>query len=291
MKINKSRNKLNCQTLYIDALNMCFRQVFSKSGLKSNGVSTSVIFGVINNLKALIEKFNPKEVIFVLEGRGSRNRRKAIYPEYKAKRKTNLPISKEEFYGQINDLEDYLYALGVSVVKINTYEADDVIAVLSRGNINNSIIVSTDGDYLQLINEKIKVYNPTKEILIDLSNFREIVGVEPCDFLDFKIIVGDKSDNISGIKGVGKVTATAICNFMGYQNTIDAGEANVDPKFKKIFTKEGREQFRLADKLINLSHVELDLNVALNSIVKGNYDEDEIFDLLEDKRIFRHFHY
>ena len=277
-----SKTTKNVDTLYFDGLNLCFRMIFSGSKLSSEGKDTSVIYGGVKSIKALVEIHKPNRVVFALEGKNSRAKRKAIYPEYKAKRKGNLPIPKEDFYSQVNDLEDLLYNLGVTTVKVAEFEADDVIAVLATANEKTSLIISTDGDYLQLINDKISVYNPTKEILIHKKNFKEVVGVELIDFLDWKCMIGDKSDNIKGVVGVGEVIATEICNFMGYRLALEAGEENVDKKWKKIFTPEAKEQFELADRLINLGRTELSLEETLDNLVDGAYDADEVKDLLED---------
>jgi 5'-3' exonuclease len=283
--MNKTRRlkTLPCDILIVDTLNLCFRCVFTQGKLKHNDSSTGVIFGATNLIHSYLQKFTPKQVIMVGEGKHSRDRRREIFAGYKLGRKSNLPIPLEEFYSQVNYLQDLMYNLGVDYVAVDKFEADDTIAVLSKHYTDKNItIVSTDGDFLQLVRDNLYVYNPSTDIVITPYNFKEVVGVDVANFLSYKVIIGDSSDKIPGIRGCGPKIAKEIVEWMGYDLFVDAGYENIPKSLQKAFTPEAREQYELAYKLIDLFHVPLEIEEVLDKTIIGVYDSEEAKDLLED---------
>jgi len=272
--------------LLIDAMNLAYRMAFTMGKLRHGDVGTGVIYGFVKNLKDLLERFQPKQVIIVWEGKQSRLRRKALYPGYKAKRKSNLPIEKEDFYQQIYNLREVLYYLGIDSVEVDKLEADDTIAVLSRHfamQKKKVVIVSTDTDLLQLISMWVEVYSPTKEVVVHEANFHEVVGIALSDFVDYKCLVGDTSDNIPGVMGIGEVRAKSITDFMGLRMFLEQDVTTIkDKKLQHLFTPEGRAELLLAQQLIDLSIVPESAEEVLDKVVSGRYDSDEARDLLID---------
>jgi DNA polymerase-1 len=126
------------------------------------------------------------------------------------------------------------------------------------------------------------VYNPTTEELITPSNFKEVVGVPVMDYVSYKAMIGDSSDNIKGISGVGVVTAKEIINWMGYDLFEESGFENIPPSLQKAFTPEARKQYDLAYKLVNLKNLPLTISEIDSSIVHSEIDIDEAMDLLID---------
>jgi len=281
-RLRRSPDRPKIDVMLIDGMNLAYRIVHTCGNLKKDEEYTGVIYKFLNSLQSYILEFIPKQVIVVFEGRGSRERRKSIYPEYKAHRKSELPIPKKAFYQQVDEIKDILFYLGVTVISIDTFEADDVIAVIANNVEKQHLIVSNDGDYLQLISPNVKVYNPITKIIIEESNFREVAGVNLIDFLDHKCMTGDKSDNIKGVVGVGEAKATEICNWMGYTRMLESGYENIPKHLQKAFTPEAIKQFKLANQLIDLSLVPLSLEEVLDNLVHGSYNEAEASDLLED---------
>lgn len=265
-------------------MNLAYRCLFSQGKLKSGEQDTGVLFGATNLLISYVEKFTPEQVYLVGEGRNSRDRRRQLFPEYKAHRTNKLPISKESFYSQVDYFKELAYNLGVHCVEVDMFEADDVIAVLSRHYANyRKVIISTDGDLLQLIGENTHVYNPTKEELITLANFKDITEVNFEDYVSYKAMIGDKSDGIKGIEGIGKVTAKEILNWIDYDFFAEQEEKDIPPKLIKAFTPEARKQYELAYKLISLQNIPLTISEVNSRIVHGELDMDEFCDLLIDK--------
>ena len=149
-------------------------------------------------------------IIFAFDTTKS-ERRLAIYPEYKAGRKTSLtPEQYEAFTKLMGDFRKLVKAMGYTVMCGRGYEADDYVSVISRMlKAYNVRIYSTDHDFLQLVNDNVSVVwsKPEGEIVINPETFIENVGVGQEYFMDYKCMIGDKSDNIPGIEGIGEVTA------------------------------------------------------------------------------------
>jgi len=257
--------------------------VYTQGKLKYNDQSTGVIYGVINALRMYVERFNPQQVYIVGEGKHSRDRRRKIYSGYKEGRKSNLPIPKEQFYEQVDYLKDIFYNLGVNYIDVDYFEADDIIAVLSRiFKDKQKVIISSDGDYLQLVSDNLRIFNPSKEEVIGLENFKEIVGVDSFDFLTYKCMVGDTSDKIKGIQGCGEKTALEILGWMGYELFAECKLADIPVKLQKAFTPEAKLEFELAKKLIDLSEVPITHDEVLDKMVWGMYNSEEAQELLID---------
>lgn len=274
------------EVLLIDGLNMCYRAAFTLGRLKHGDSSTGVIYGCLNMLRKLVVDFSPKQVFVVWEGRGSRERREAIFPAYKAGRKQTLPFPKEDLYAQVDALKELLYYLGISCVEVAKFEADDIIAVLSRHFVaerKGSLIVSTDKDLWQLINAYVTVWSPSKEVLITESNFREVAGIDLSDYVDYKSLIGDASDNIPGVSGIGEKGALEVCDFFGLQAflALKADEVK-SAKLKHLLTPEGQKEFQIAKQLIDLSTVPITTQEVLDKVTTGCYDSEELRDLLLD---------
>jgi DNA polymerase-1 len=116
---------------------------------------------------------------------------------------------RENMKWQLVSLVDMVECLPVSILALDNIEADDAIAYMSElvtKNGGNSIIYSTDKDFLQMVNENVKLYNPVKKKTFDVDIVLETYGVHPNNFVFFRSLLGDKSDNIDGIKGAGEKT-------------------------------------------------------------------------------------
>jgi DNA polymerase-1 len=176
----------------------------------SFGVPTTGTYGFLNALFSVIEKYDFDSVIPVYDA--GNNWRKKEDTEYKADREK----SSIAHYADMNLLiEDVLPALGFSPVGVSGYEADDVIATISRKSpaYKEIYILTCDKDLLQLVNNRVKVilFNSAKKVqLVDLDGVRNIFGVWPSDVKYFKALAGDSSDNVAGLKGVGPKTAIKI---------------------------------------------------------------------------------
>jgi DNA polymerase-1 len=203
--------------LLIDGLNLFFRNFSAINTINSNGAHIGGLGGFFRSLGALIRTIQPTKVYVVFDGAGSSNNRKNIIPEYKSKRNTSR-ITKHELFDNLEEEDDskvdqiiriiqYLKTLPVKTVSLSRVEADDIIAYLSSTLPTHPedrvFIVSSDKDYLQLVTEQVIVYRPIEREYFTESVVKEKFGVSPHNFILYKLLMGDNSDKITGIKGLG----------------------------------------------------------------------------------------
>jgi DNA polymerase-1 len=161
---------------------------------------------------------DPTKVVVIFDGIGGSNARRNLYPEYKANRNSsritnhNIFSSKDEesesINNQISRLIQYLQCLPVTVISIDGLEADDIIGYLANkfqahDETQKVTIMSADKDFLQLVSDKVHCYSPTKKKIYTPKDVLEEFGVSSSNFLNYKILMGDTSDNIPGITGLG----------------------------------------------------------------------------------------
>ena len=203
--------------LFIDGLNLFFRNFSAINAVNSNGVHIGGLGGFFRSLGALIRTIQPTQVYVVFDGPGSSNNRKNIIPEYKSARNVTR-VTKHELFDNLEEEDDskvdqiiriiqYLTTLPVKTICLSRVEADDVIAYLSSTlptkPEDRAFIVSSDKDYLQLVTEKVIVYRPIEKEYYTTDTVKEKFGVTPNNFLLYKLLMGDNSDGITGIKGLG----------------------------------------------------------------------------------------
>ena len=202
--------------LLVDAhylLHRCMH-VPALSGLHTHdGRRTGAIFGFLRALRSTLVKFNITECIVVFDS-GISSRRRALDPTYKAHRKKPQEEMTEEdvnyrlsFHEQRTLLRYVLLKLGCRVVTVPNTEADDIIFTLARRTISNKVVMSDDKDYFQMVAPATLLYRPMHDEVINCENFEEHFGLPQEKFLLARALMGDPSDGIQGIKGIGQKTA------------------------------------------------------------------------------------
>ena len=214
---NGAEIQQNERYMLIDGLNLFFRNFSAINAVNSNGVHVGGLGGFFRSLGALIKQIQPTQVIVVFDGIGSSNNRKNIIPEYKSGRNItrvtkhelfdNIDDEDESKYNQIVRIIQYLKTLPVKVITLGKVEADDVIAymsdILPTNDDDRVFIVSSDKDYLQLISRKVIVYRPVEREYYTEETVREKFNLDPHNFILYKSLMGDASDALPGIKGLG----------------------------------------------------------------------------------------
>jgi len=196
--------------LILDGNNLAHRckHVFA---LSVKGKDVSVTYGFIRVTNSIISKYKPTSVL-VCWDMGIPDFRRQAVPEYKANRhKDDDPEAYADFLRQMDELIDYaLPMMGIISVRKEGAEADDLMFHASRICLEKSIIVSTDKDMLQAISTKVSVLNPFKDMLYTHSNAEEKLPIAIKDYVSWRAIQGDGSDNIPGIMGIGEIIATKL---------------------------------------------------------------------------------
>ena len=271
--------------------------------LDGNNFFSRVFFAGGRNMTAIINAFiqirrkNKGRFIVAFDTTKSERRLK-LYPEYKAGRKTSLtPEEYEEFKKNLNAFIKILKNMNITVLEGNGYEADDYIAITTQMLKRFHVYIhSTDQDFLQLVNQRVSVVKPESNgeyTTITYDNFFEIVGVPPQFFVDFKAMVGDTSDNIPGIHGIGKGTATKYINEYGnYYDIVDALKPKLNEKAKskqpsktEMKIIEGVKDFELAMQLVDLSIVYKDItlkNLVREKVENTKQDMNAVLEALSE---------
>lgn len=237
-------------TVLIDGNSVIYRAFYNVPPLTADGVPTGVIHVFLSVLEKLRKNPAVSEVIIVFDAKG-KNRRHEMYESYKATRQA-MP---EDLITQLNILKEMLPYTGCPIYSIEGYEADDVINTLSK-TINNRVwIVTKDKDLHQLVNDKVQIYDYQKDEVIDREKVYEKFGLYPESIPDMLALMGDTSDNIPGVAGIGPKTAKTL---LDEYNNLDNIYANTDKLKGKTKEKiiEGKESAYLSRKLVELFFID-----------------------------------
>lgn len=229
------------KTLIIDGHNSAWRLANRLPILTANGKPIQVVYGLLTMVHGLIERFTP-DVAIICWDMGHSAYRKSKYPPYKANRHQFKSKHEEREHHsterQIEEGKRILRKLNISQLYYPQTEADDLMAMVCQERHLNGrrILVSSDMDMLQLINEDTDVWSPIKLELYTHGNFRQRTGLTPQQFLQMRAVIGDKSDNIPGIaKGLGETTIRELLASYRDMDTL------LSPKTeKKIYNKGNR---------------------------------------------------
>ena len=204
---------LNSRVLLIDSMNTFLRSFAMIPAINPQGNHIGGLVGFLKSLGYVIKLIRPTRVILVFDGQGNITNRRNTYADYKAnreiKRITNYKVfstleeESDSIATQMLRLLDYLKSLPVNISIIDKIEADDTIAYLSQKLKDDVIIYSADQDFLQLVNDRITVYSPIKKKFYKPNDVYEQYGMHPYNFITMKCLMGDKSDNLPGVKGLG----------------------------------------------------------------------------------------
>ena len=237
-------------TVLIDGNSVIYRAFYNVPPLTADGVPTGVIHVFLSVLEKLRKNPAVSEVIIVFDAKG-KNRRHEMFESYKATRQA-MP---EDLITQLNILKEMLPYTGCPIYSIEGYEADDVINTLSK-TINNRVwIVTKDKDLHQLVNDKVQIYDYQKDEVIDREKVYEKFGLYPESIPDMLALMGDTSDNIPGVAGIGPKTAKTL---LDEYNNLDNIYANTDKLKGKTKEKiiEGKESAYLSRKLVELFFID-----------------------------------
>ena len=274
---NKERD-INDHVLVIDGLNNFIRTWAVSPATNANGQHIGGIVGFLQTIALAIRTLSPTRVIIAFDGKGGSARRKKIYPDYKAGRKplkrpnriqgVNDENEAENMRMQFSRLIEYLNVLPVTFITVENIEADDTIAYIANQVLRTSkiTVMSTDKDFYQIVNDRISVWSPTKKVLYDRKRLEEEFEILAENFVFYRIIDGDKSDNIPGVRGLGLktirkkfplLTNTEIVNIDEFLNVTkldehkDLLERNYDLMQLKDVDIAGNAKLQIIDQVNN----------------------------------------
>lgn len=254
--------------ILVDGHNLLFRMFYGIPApiRNSKGKDIRGVIGFIGSLKKIADEFKPYSLYVIFDSETSKNSNLAIDKEYKNNRTDYSNIPEEENpFSQLPLIKKALKSLNITYLEVENNETDDFIASIVSKNINEYqyVIVSTDSDFIQLISNNVFLYVPRgkKSILYNKDEVIKKYNVTPEKFIMFKSLVGDKSDNIRGVSGIGNITAARILKYDSIQEFI---ENNPNSRISNILIS--------SKELINKNQKLIELNKYINTS-KITFDE------------------
>ncbi|MWQ23852.1 DNA polymerase I [Glaesserella parasuis] len=246
------------------------------------GEPTGAMYGVLNMLKSLIAQVEPSHIAVVFDAKG-KTFRDELFEQYKSHR----PPMPDELRSQIQPLHAIIKALGIPLLSIEGVEADDVIGTLAvqASQAGKHVLISTgDKDMAQLVNDHIMLINTMNNTLLDREGVIEKYGIPPELIIDYLALLGDSSDNIPGVKGVGEKTAIALLQGIGSMQAIYANldkVAELSFRGAKTFAPKLEAEKETADLSYLLATIKTDvaLDVTYDQLVTQPQQRDQLVEL------------
>ncbi len=233
MTLKKNLSLKNDPVFLIDGSSFLYRAFYAFPDLRrSDGFPTNAIFIVLRILLRLLREQKPVYAAFFMDGKGP-TFRNDLYPEYKAQR-LKMP---EDLAAQIEPLLRGVELMGFKSFVADKVEADDLIAgqAMAQKKYRPVVIMASDKDLRQLLDDDVVMWDPggKKEVIMTVDDFRKSTGLEPEQWPDYQALVGDSSDNIPGVPGVGPKTASLIMEDYPSLEAIRDNFDELSPKYQK----------------------------------------------------------
>ena len=262
----------------IDSMAYIFRSFYAIRQMNaSDGTPTNALFGFIKSMEKILKDFDPQYIVAVFDA-GSKTFRNDIYPEYK----TNRKECPEDLKPQFDLVKQYLKMRGIPLVIKEGFEADDLIGTLAtKAKENNfqAVICSGDKDMMQLVEKNILMCQTHKEnLMVDTEKVKEILGVRATQVIDYLAIVGDSSDNIPGLPGIGAKGASDLLERFGNLDVILASANQLKGKRQIEAVTLHSDKAHLSKKLATIvCDVPLKEKLENLTLQKANFQQLEEF--------------
>lgn len=270
----------------IDAMALAYKAYFafiSRPLLSSKGEPTSATFGFITQILKVLEDFKPDYISIAFDSK-EKTFRHEKYENYKSSRQA-MP---DDLIPQIGRIKSIIEAMNIPLYILPRYEADDIVGTAVRKAEElglDSFAVTPDKDYVQLVTDKVKIVKPGKSseenVILDKQKVIELYGFEPSLMIDYLALIGDTSDDIPGVKGIGEKSATPLIQKFGtIENIYQHIEEIEKPAIKKKLI-EGKENAFLSKDLATI-HCEVPIEIDFEKAKFENPDFDKLRDIFLD---------
>lgn len=277
------------KVVLVDGNNLLFRSYYATAYTGNimrnrDGFPTNGLYGFVNMINKIVAEENPKYMMVAFDiGKTFRHEK---YKDYKGGRRE----TPEDLKVQFPIAKKILTAMGIKYLECEGYEADDIIGTISswcdKDPEYEALIVSSDKDLLQLISDEtvVKLLKPKDYIMMDKATFIQTYGFEPIKMIDLKALMGDASDNIPGVKGIGEKTAIKLLTQYG---SLDGIYENIDnikgSTHEKLVT--GSEDAYYSKELVTI-YREVPLNITSDDLLYGNENTNELIQLYNELNFY-----
>jgi len=267
------------KVILIDGNNLMFRSYFATAYTgsimrNSKGQATNALYGFVSMINKIVEEEKPEYMVVAFDI--GKNFRHDKYTEYKAGRNA----TPDDLKSQMPIARKLLDALGIKHLELEGYEADDIIGTLAKeADLDpdyDALIISSDHDLLQLISPQVsmKMLKSQNSIYYTLDTFKEEYGFDPIKIIDLKSLMGDSSDNIPGVKGIGEKTAKSLIQSYGSLDNIYANLENIKGKMKEKL-EEDKENAYFSFELATI-YKDVPLEINLNKLTYEGPNQIEL---------------
>jgi DNA polymerase-1 len=247
-----------------------------------SGELTNAVFGFTSMLLNVLRDRQPQYIAVAFDV--GRTFRHDMYSDYKGHRER----TPNELESQVGRIMQVLQALNIPIVVKEGYEADDVLSTLARqaeAKAVDSLIVTGDRDILQIVDEHITVLTSGRRfsdiILYTPAAVRERYGLDAAQLIDYKALIGDKSDNIPGVRGIGEKSATALLEKYGTLEEVYGHLDEITPERTRKALEEGRQDALLSQRLGRII-IDVPVTLDLAACRMGAYDRNQVIELFQD---------
>ena len=263
----------------VDGYGFVFRAYHSLPPLtRSDKTPVGAVYGFTNMLIKLIAGLNVSHIAVVFDS-GSKTFRNEIYPDYKA----NRPPCPEDLKPQFPIIRECAEALNLKVLEKIGFEADDIIATIAKKSAAAGfevVIVSSDKDLMQLVDDHILMFDAMKNKILGHKEVSEKFFVEPKQVLDILSLIGDSSDNIPGVRGIGpKTAAELLAEFKTLENLFENLDSIKQERRRQLLL-DGKESAFLSKKLATLDE-NVELGISLSDLAIKAIEPDKLINFLE----------
>ena len=283
--------------IMVDGNNLLFRSYYATAYngnfmKNSKGFPTNALFGFTNMINKIIQEENPEYIIVAFDkGKTFRHEKYDFYKQGRSE-------TPDELKMQFPVAKNMLDAMGIKYYEIDNYEADDIIGTFAKycdipDDDYEGLIVSSDKDLIQLISPQVemKLLKSKDYVRYNVNNFKEEWGIDPINIIDLKALMGDSSDNIPGVKGIGEKTALKLLH---QYKTLDGVYDNIDNIKGSVHDKlvSGKDDAYMSYEIATIyREVPMEINISdikylgPNESLKGIYEELEFFSFLKNLKV------
>lgn len=269
--------------LGIDFNNIFYGSYYGEKLINSKGMNVNAIKGFFFKLKMLKETFNSDYIVVANDLSRSKTFRRQLYKPYKGQRKDH----DDDILTQLRYGQQIVSLLGYEFINNELYEADDILGMIStytREHDMNFIICSSDRDLYQLINDNTFIFSPRKKEVIDESYMRLTYGLTPQQWIECKMLKGDVSDNIPGIRGIGETTALKLLHEYENIENIYKNIKYIKPSLR-VLLEQGKDILPLARQLVTIITDYNKINFTEDMMYRKEVFHQEIYNVIEELEI------
>lgn len=268
----------------IDFNNVLFSSYYGQKLINSKGINVNAVKGFFTKIKNIKDIFEPNYMVFARDVSRANTFRRKMYPAYKANRKPSDP----DIIAQMKIAQQIVALLGLPLLWNDTYEADDIIGMVSKLGEDNdidSVVISSDRDMYQLITNHTSIMSPRSSDIINIDYMMSEYQLTPDQWIELKMLQGDRSDNIPGIPGIGNKTALILMQRFGCIDNIYDHLEMLKQSIRDSLVLN-KKSLPLIRSLVTIERDYTKIGLTLDHLKRTQTFHAEVWDILMKQEIY-----